>query len=144
MRILPAEFPLDPEGFCETVVTQRRGARFSTADAYRPRYFRKTSVCLPAPLQVVIDGDRSPVGVEYQSDGQTRINLRRREVVLCASTIESSPQLLMLSGIGDRDHRTRHRHRTTRPRSGATCSIIVTVLGFDVERTLVCRRSPAS
>ncbi|MGV7507517.1 GMC family oxidoreductase N-terminal domain-containing protein, partial [Mycobacterium kansasii] len=23
-----------PEGFCETVVTQRRGARYSTADAY--------------------------------------------------------------------------------------------------------------
>jgi choline dehydrogenase len=39
-----------PEGFCETVVTQHRGARFSTADAYlKPVMRRKTSPCSPVP-----------------------------------------------------------------------------------------------
>lgn len=108
-----------PEGFCETVVTQRRGARFSTADAYlKPAMRRKNLRVLTGATatRVVIDGDRA-VGVEYQSDGQTRIVYARREVVLCAGAV-NSPQLLMLSGIGDRGppRRTRHRHRLPRAR----------------------------
>lgn len=94
-----------PEGFCETVVTQRRGARWSTADAYlKPARRRKNLNLLTEALatRVIIDGARA-VGVEFEQDGQRRVAHARREVVLCCGAI-NSPQLLMLSGIGDRQH----------------------------------------
>lgn len=127
-----------PEGFCETVVTQRRGARFSTADAYlKPAMRRKNLRVLTGATatRVVIDGDRA-VGVEYQSDGQTRIVYARREVVLCAGAV-NSPQLLMLSGIGDRDHLAEHDIDTVYHAPEVGCNLLdhlVTVLGFDVEK----------
>lgn len=85
--------------------------------------------------RVVIDGDRA-VGVEYQSDGQTRIVYARREVVLCAGAV-NSPQLLMLSGIGDRDHLAEHDIDTVYHAPEVGCNLLdhlVTVLGFDVEK----------
>ncbi|MEV3902053.1 GMC family oxidoreductase N-terminal domain-containing protein [Mycobacterium sp. NPDC050551] len=98
-----------PEGFCETLVTQRRGARWSTADGYlKPAARRKnlTVVTGAHATRVVVDGGRA-VGVEYQS-GSGRQEVRaRREVVLCAGAV-NSPQLLMLSGIGDRDQLSEH------------------------------------
>ncbi len=58
--------------------------------------------------KVVFAGDRA-VGVEYDGkDGRTVVSARR-EVVLCAGgAINTPPQLLMLSGIGDSDQLTRH------------------------------------
>jgi choline dehydrogenase-like flavoprotein len=50
---------------------------------------------------VLVDGNRA-VGVEFEQLGARRIVKARREVVLCGGAI-NSPQLLMLSGIGDRD-----------------------------------------
>jgi choline dehydrogenase-like flavoprotein len=47
------------------------------------------------------------VGVEYRHSGGTHTVTARREVVLCGGAI-NSPQLLMLSGIGDRDELARH------------------------------------
>ncbi len=98
-----------PEGFCETVVTQRRGARCSTADAYlKPALGRKNLTVLTGATatRVVFDGARA-VGVEFERDGQPWVATARREVVLCGGAI-NSPQLLMLSGIGDREHLAEH------------------------------------
>ena len=98
-----------PEGFCETRVTQRRGARWSTADAYlKPALKRENLTVLTeaAVTKVVFDGNRA-VGVEFEHGGARRIVRARREVVLCGGAI-NSPQLLMLSGIGDRDHLAEH------------------------------------
>jgi choline dehydrogenase len=56
-----------PEGFCETVVTQHRGARCSTADAYlKPAMRRKNLTVLTeaTATRVLLDGTRA-VGVEY-------------------------------------------------------------------------------
>lgn len=98
-----------PEGFCETVVTQRRGARFSIADAYlKPAMRRKNLTVLTgaSATRVLFEGPRA-VGVEFRRGGRQHDELcvahARREVVLCGGAI-NSPQLLMLSGIGDRDH----------------------------------------
>jgi choline dehydrogenase-like flavoprotein len=126
-----------PEGFCETVVTQRRGARFSTADAYlKPAMRRKNLTVLTGATatRVVIDGTRA-VGVEYQLDGQPYVAYARREVVLCGGAI-NSPQLLMLSGIGDRDHLADHGIDAVyhAPEVGQNLlDHLVTVLGFDVD-----------
>jgi choline dehydrogenase-like flavoprotein len=130
-----------PEGFCETVVTQRRGARCSTADAYlKPAMRRKNLSVLTGATatRVVFDGNRA-VGVEFQhsdrSQGQTCVASARREVVLCGGAI-NSPQLLMLSGIGDRDHLAEHGIDTVHhaPEVGQNMiDHLVTVLGFDVD-----------
>jgi choline dehydrogenase len=98
-----------PEGFCETVVTQCRGARCSAADAYlKPAMGRNNlSVLTDATAtRVVFDGTRA-VGVEFERAGQSWIATARREVVLCGGAV-NSPQLLMLSGIGDREHLADH------------------------------------
>lgn len=123
-----------PEGFCETRVTQRRGARWSTADAYlRPALKRHNlTVLTEAPVtKVLFDGGRA-VGVEFDKGGR-QIVRARREVVLCGGAI-NSPQLLMLSGIGDRDHLGEHGVDVVAHSPGVGANLLdhlVVPLGFD-------------
>jgi choline dehydrogenase-like flavoprotein len=56
--------------------------------------------------RVVFDGKRA-VGTEFEQLGARRVVKARREVVLCGGAV-NSPQLLMLSGIGDPDHLSGH------------------------------------
>ncbi|MEU5762069.1 GMC family oxidoreductase N-terminal domain-containing protein [Nocardia sp. NPDC047648] len=98
-----------PEGFSETMVTQRAGRRWSTADAYLRPALRRPNLTVRSEAlatRVLFDGTRA-VGVEYRHGGGTHTVTARREVVLCGGAI-NSPQLLMLSGIGDRDELARH------------------------------------
>lgn len=98
-----------PEGFCETVVTQRRGARWSTADAYLKPALKRPNLTLQTGAtvtKVLFDGRRA-VGVEFHQLGQRRVVRARREVVLAGGAV-NSPQLLMLSGVGDREQLARH------------------------------------
>ncbi|WP_156689998.1 GMC family oxidoreductase [Mycobacterium sp. Marseille-P9652] len=125
-----------PEGFCETVVTQRRGARYSTADAYlRPAMGRKnlTVVTDATATRVVVDGNRA-VGVEYERNGQRSVARARREVILCGGAI-NTPALLMLSGIGDRDQLAEHGIETVHhsPEVGRNLmDHLVTPMGWEV------------
>lgn len=135
----PAAQPnsVSPEGFCETVVTQRRGARYSASDAYlKPAMSRKNLTLLTdaTATRIIFDGTRA-VGVEYQRAGQTSVVHARREVVLCGGAI-NSPQLLMLSGIGNRDHLAEHGIETVHhaPEVGQNLlDHLVTPMGFDVD-----------
>jgi choline dehydrogenase-like flavoprotein len=98
-----------PEGFCKSIVTQRRGARWSTADAYLKPALRRPNLTLQTEAtatRVLFDGRRA-VGVEFIQLGQKRVVMARREVVLAGGAV-NSPQLLMLSGIGDRDQLASH------------------------------------
>lgn len=91
-----------PAGFTQTMVSQHRGARTSTADAYlRPARQRKNLVIRTEAqvTRVVFDG-HTAVGVEYLAGATRRTVRTRREVVLCGGAV-NTPQLLMLSGIGD-------------------------------------------
>ena len=84
--------------------------------------------------RVLIAGPRA-VGVEYQHDGQQCVAYARREVVLCGGAV-NSPQLLMLSGIGDRDHLAEHGIDTVyhSPEVGQNLlDHLVAPLGFDVD-----------
>jgi choline dehydrogenase len=125
-----------PEGFCETVVTQRRGARFSAAQAYLKPALRRENLSVltgATASRIVMEGNRA-VGVEFHRAGQTCVAYARREVVLCGGAI-NSPQLLMLSGIGDRDHLAEHGIETLRhsPEVGQNLlDHLVAILGFDV------------
>ena len=90
-----------PHGFGWYQVTQKDGARWSTAAGYlrdargRPNL---TVVTRANATRVLLDGTRA-VGVEYRRWGRTRRAEAAREVILSGGTI-NSPQLLLLSGIG--------------------------------------------
>jgi choline dehydrogenase len=86
-------------------VTQRRGRRWSAADAFlRPAMGRPTlEVRTEAhAARLLFDADRA-VGVEYVQDGETR-TVHAEAGVVVATGSYGSPHLLQLSGIGDPDH----------------------------------------
>lgn len=98
-----------PEGFTQTMVCQKRGARWSTADAYlKPARKRPNLTVLTGAqaTRIVFEGTRA-VGVEYRRNGEAHLVRARKEVVLCGGAI-NTPQLLQLSGVGDREELGRH------------------------------------
>jgi choline dehydrogenase-like flavoprotein len=136
-----------PEGFSQTLVTQRRGARWSTADAYLKPALRRQNLKLlteATATRVLFDGNRA-VGVELDVDGRRQVVRARREVLLCAGAI-NTPQLLMLSGIGDRDQLAEHGIESVHhaPEVGANLlDHLVVPLGFDAMRdTLAFAEKP--
>ncbi|MEY4100552.1 MAG: hypothetical protein RL300_1723 [Pseudomonadota bacterium] len=98
------------EGVGRYQVTHKNGERHSAAKAYvKPTLSRPnlTVVTGAHTTRILIEGQRA-VGVEYLHQGQTKRLGCHREVLLCAGAIQS-PQLLMLSGIGPREHLLAHQ-----------------------------------
>ena len=92
------------EGVGTYQVTQKRGRRWSAADAFlRPALDRPNLTVRTGAhaTRVLLDGDRA-TGVEYLQGGQ-RHTVHAPEVVLAGGAV-NSPQLLMLSVIGLADH----------------------------------------
>jgi 4-pyridoxate dehydrogenase len=90
------------EGFGAWQMTVRDGRRCSAADAYlRPALQRDNlTVEIDAPVERIVFTGKRATGVEYVQRGKTVTAHAEREVILCGGVI-NSPQLLMLSGIGD-------------------------------------------
>ena len=90
-----------PDGFSQTMVSQHRGARASTAVAYLDpaRSRANLDVRTGAHATRVLFTGRRATGVEYRQDGVVREVAARAEVVLCGGAV-NTPQLLQLSGIG--------------------------------------------
>jgi choline dehydrogenase len=124
------------EGFVETRVTQRRGARWSTADAYLKPALQRKNLTLHTEAtvtRILFDGTRA-AGIEFEQLGARRVVKARREVVLCAGAI-NSPQLLMLSGIGARDQLPAHGIDVVHELPGVGVNLLdhlVVPIGFDV------------
>ncbi|MEO7005620.1 MAG: GMC family oxidoreductase N-terminal domain-containing protein [Terrimesophilobacter sp.] len=95
-----------PDGFAQTLVNQRRGRRFSASDGYlKPVRRRRNLTVLTGAhaTRVLFDraGDRPRArGIEYTKNGISRTVRVTREVILAGGAV-NSPQLLMLSGVGD-------------------------------------------
>ncbi|MFF5208190.1 GMC family oxidoreductase [Streptosporangium sp. NPDC000396] len=89
------------EGYCQTPVTQDRGRRCSSADAYlKPARKRPNlTVLTSSHVHRVLVEDGRATGVEY---GEGAVARARLEVILSAGAI-GSPHLLMLSGVGAAD-----------------------------------------
>jgi choline dehydrogenase-like flavoprotein len=95
----------DSEGMSLRQLSIRNGMRETTASALlQPALGRANLTVLTGTqaTRIVLDGRRA-VGVEARSAGGRLIVKAHREIVLTAGSIQS-PQLLMLSGIGDGEH----------------------------------------
>jgi choline dehydrogenase len=93
------------EGFGFYQVTQRDGARCSTAKAYlSPARKRPNLTIITGALasRLLVENGRA-TGVVYSLRGKAYCEVAAREVLLSGGAI-NSPQLLMLSGIGPADH----------------------------------------
>ncbi|WFU34019.1 choline dehydrogenase [Bradyrhizobium brasilense] len=93
----------DHEGLGIYQVTQRNGERWSAARAYvHPHIGRRPNLRVETnahATRILFEGKRA-VGVEYRHGKELKQLRARREVLLAAGAFQS-PQLLMLSGVGD-------------------------------------------
>uniref|UniRef100_A0A2A4K3J0 Glucose-methanol-choline oxidoreductase N-terminal domain-containing protein n=1 Tax=Heliothis virescens TaxID=7102 RepID=A0A2A4K3J0_HELVI len=93
-------------GFTRSQATIRDGLRCSTAKAFlRPASKRENLHVSVHSLveKILIDEKKTAYGVKFTKHGKGRIIKASKEVILSAGAIQS-PQLLMLSGIGDAEH----------------------------------------
>jgi len=92
------------EAFGHSDLTIAHGRRSSAASAYLVPALRRRNLTLHPHAFVtrVIIRSGVAIGIEYAQGGQRRIAYAAREVILCGGAV-NSPQLLMLSGIGDAD-----------------------------------------
>ncbi len=111
------------EGFGPMEQTVYNGRRWSTANAYLKPALKRPNVRLERALvrRVLFEGTRA-VGVEISRGGKISTLRAAREVILCASSI-NSPKLLMLSGIGDASHLREHNIDVVADRAGVGCNL---------------------
>lgn len=131
------DYNTENEGFCVMQSTIRKGKRCSAAVAYlRPAMKRSNLTVLGKSLvlKVIVENGRA-IGVEYSRNGRTETVHADREVVLSGGVI-NSPQLLMLSGIGNPEELKRHGIdcKTALPGVGQNLQDHIGV-GIEFERT---------
>ncbi|WP_340676370.1 GMC family oxidoreductase N-terminal domain-containing protein [Paraperlucidibaca sp.] len=96
----------DQSGFGRFQVTQKDGRRWSAARAFLDRAGGRDNLHILTDSLVtkIIITDGQATGVEVRdSNGNSSTIGASREVILAGGAV-NSPQLLMLSGVGDRDH----------------------------------------
>jgi choline dehydrogenase-like flavoprotein len=93
------------EGVGYHQTTTRKGRRCSTAVGYlRPAMQRPNlRVITEALTEKIIFEGRRAMGVQFRQNGRSLSGRAAREVILCGGAV-NSPQMLMLSGIGPREH----------------------------------------
>ena len=95
----------DQEGVGYHQTTTRNGKRCSTAVGYLHPVRNRPNlqvITWAHTQKVLFDGKRA-VGVAFRRNGADRSVRARKEVILCGGAI-GSPQILMLSGVGPREH----------------------------------------
>jgi len=104
---------LEREGAGILQATIRNGVRHSAFDAFIAPVRQRQNLIVRSGVHVcrLLCKDNEVTGVEVIEKGNVINYEARREVILCAGAL-ASPQLLMLSGIGDGDVLQRHGIRT--------------------------------
>ena len=100
------DYHVEPDGCALTMVTQRRGRRWSAVDAFLGDHVPGPGSQLHVRTgvqvdRVVVEAGRA-VGVEATVGGRKRLARAQREVIVSAGTV-ASPVLLQRSGIGPAD-----------------------------------------
>jgi choline dehydrogenase len=96
------------EGFGPYQLTIHEGKRWSAAKGYLHPILNRKNLTIESNAQVariLFEGKRA-VGVEYVQKKQTQKAGAAREVILCGGAV-NTPQVLMLSGVGDAETLTR-------------------------------------
>nr|CAD7404919.1 unnamed protein product [Timema cristinae] len=95
------------EGFSYVQATIKDGSRFSAWQAYLKPSCKRVNLMLADSARVtkilVHPTTKKVFGVEYVKDRRAHIVRVRKEVILSAGTL-NSPKILMLSGLGPREH----------------------------------------
>ncbi|MDA8587267.1 GMC family oxidoreductase N-terminal domain-containing protein [Rhodobacteraceae bacterium] len=99
----------EQEGVGHFQLTMKGGRRCSSAAAYLTPFRSRKNLHVITDIQTekILIEDGRAVGVRSRHKGQMKDVSARCEVILCAGAI-GSPQILMLSGIGDSDELKSH------------------------------------
>jgi choline dehydrogenase len=101
------------EGFGPLDATISRARRYSAATSYLKPVLHRSNLTVITKAQtarILFAGTRA-VGVEYIQDKQAKQARAAREVILSGGAI-NSPQVLLLSGIGEAEQLSRHGIKT--------------------------------
>ncbi|XP_063622114.1 glucose dehydrogenase [FAD, quinone]-like [Cydia splendana] len=97
----------DTVGALKTLATAYKGRRQSTARAFlTPAKERSNLYVMKKTLvsKIIFNADTNEaIGIEIQQEGETYNIFTQREIIISAGSI-NTPQLLMLSGIGPKEH----------------------------------------
>ena len=99
----------EQEGFGVHHLTQRGGERWNSSRAFLHKALKRPNLELRTDtlvLKIVVENGRA-VGVRLRDSGGDREIRARREIVVCAGAI-NTPQILLLSGIGDGGELAQH------------------------------------
>lgn len=90
------------EGVGPMDMTVHRGKRWSAASAYLYPALQRSQLAVQTKARVlrILFNKTRAIGIEYVQQGKTKQIYAQREVILSAGAIHS-PQILMLSGVGD-------------------------------------------
>jgi choline dehydrogenase len=112
------------DGFGIFDLNQRRGVRLSSSRAFLHPVLDRGNLKIFADTlveRINFNGSRA-VGVTIRQEGNKRILLASKEIVVAAGTV-NSPQLLMLSGIGPADMLRRHNIRVVEDLPGVGANL---------------------
>ena len=100
---------VEQEGLGVYQVTHINGERCSSARAYLLPHLERPNLTVEIHAQThrILIENGAAVGVEYKQEGQLKQVFARREVLLSAGAMQS-PQILMLSGVGDQHELIEH------------------------------------
>ncbi|MEO7855362.1 MAG: choline dehydrogenase [Rubrivivax sp.] len=123
------------EGVGMYQVTHKAGERFSAAKGYLTPNLGRTNlkVITDAHTTRILMEGRRAVGVEARIGGQLQQLKASREVLLCAGALQS-PQILMLSGIGEASQLKQHGLAVVHDLPGVGANLhdhVDVVLGYD-------------
>ncbi|XP_061176434.1 glucose dehydrogenase [FAD, quinone]-like [Saccostrea echinata] len=92
-------------GYCPSQETTKNGERWSTVKAFlRPVMGRQNlHVSINSHVTKILMKDKKAVGVSFVRDNRKYVIMANKEVIVSAGSVQS-PQILMLSGIGPKEH----------------------------------------
>lgn len=97
----------EQEGTMQSQAFSEDGERVSSNTAFiQPiRYKRRNLTVRPnsEAVKILVDRHKRAYGVQYVRDGKLHTALAKKDIILSAGAI-NSPKLLMLSGIGPKEH----------------------------------------